>query len=60
MNSINKYKCCICGKEFDGWGNNPWPVVKDKKAECCDDCNWDIVIPARIKVLYGNKEEIKQ
>lgn len=38
-------KCCICGKEFEGWGNNPWPLEGD---ECCDDCNYEYVIPARI------------
>ena len=27
-------KCCICGKEFEGL--------------CCDDCNMEHVIPARI------------
>ena len=47
-------KCCICGKEFIGWGNNPWPVVKDPQAECCDECNWEKVVPARLK-LMNNK-----
>ena len=23
------YKCCICGKEFTGWGNNPDPVTDE-------------------------------
>ena len=39
-------KCCICGKEFEGWGNNPWPVKSE--GLCCDDCNMEHVIPARI------------
>ena len=43
--------CCICGKEFEGWGNNPYPVVKDEDARCCDDCNVMYVIPARIEAL---------
>lgn len=25
---IMKYKCCFCGREFNDWGNNPWPVKK--------------------------------
>lgn len=41
--------CCICGKEFDGYGNNPYPV-KDKGC-CCDECNANAVIPARIGIL---------
>ena len=43
--------CCICGKVFEGWGNNPYPVVKDEDARCCDDCNAIYVIPARIAAL---------
>lgn len=50
--------CCICGKEFEGWGNNPYPVVKDEDARCCDDCNAMYVIPARIEALSdSNKGE---
>ena len=44
----NKKTCCICGKKFIGWGNNPWPVVKDENATCCNDCNATFVIPVRI------------
>lgn len=43
--------CCICGEKFRGWGNNPWPVVKDDNASCCDECNATVVIPARIEGL---------
>lgn len=39
-------KCCICGKEFNGFGNNPWPVKMEGK--CCDECNGAHVIPARL------------
>lgn len=56
-------KCCICGKQFNGWGNNPYPVKESGK--CCDECNSTQVIPARLKRLkqlinYGNKENITQ
>lgn len=44
-------KCCICGKEFVGWGNNPYPVNKDEDARCCDECNGMYVIPARLEAL---------
>lgn len=41
--------CCICGREFTGHGNNPWPVVDSMLECCCDTCSSDIVIPARLK-----------
>lgn len=47
-------KCCLCGTECklwhdgaEGWGNNPWPLAEDPD-RCCDDCNWEKVIPARL------------
>jgi len=49
--------CCICGKVFSGWGNNPWPV--EESGTCCDDCNSMYVIPARlakISVRRNNNE----
>ena len=44
------FVCCICGAECMGYGNNPYPVVEDKKAVCCDKCNVTRVIPARLKL----------
>ena len=41
-------KCCICGKEFTGWGNDPWPVMMDEDARCCDECDMSIVLSARL------------
>lgn len=41
-----EWKCCICGKTYTGWGNNPWPVKENGR--CCDWCNETEVIPARI------------
>lgn len=43
-------KCCICGKEFKGWGNNPWPYKSE--GDCCDDCNLEYVIPMRLSFHY--------
>ena len=55
-----KYICCICGKEKEGYGNNPEPVVREfengKRNRCCDNCNKYIVVPARLD-LYGKSEE---
>ena len=55
-------KCCICGKEFNGYGNNPYPVgwdVYTDEDRCCDDCNERYVIPARIaRLAIKNTGEI--
>ena len=40
---------CLCGEEFDGYGNNPAPVKES--GECCDRCNAEKVIPARLETL---------
>ncbi len=42
----DKKVCCICGEEIEGYGNNPWPVKEE--GECCDNCNYKFVIPARL------------
>lgn len=34
--------CPICGKTFIGYGNNPYPIMKDGK--CCDDCNLWVIL----------------
>lgn len=38
-------KCCICGKEIEGHGNNPFPIAGKT---CCDECNVKVVLPYRI------------
>lgn len=45
--------CCICGKEFEGHGNNPAPYKNT--GVCCDECNVHYVIPARIEQLHKHK-----
>lgn len=50
-----EYECCFCGKKFQGFGNNPWPLVKDMDSRCCDECNRK-VIEARIKQLKENED----
>ena len=47
-------ECAICKEEIPsrgGWdqGNNAEPV---NDGRCCDDCNWNVVIPARMNILY--------
>jgi DNA-binding protein YbaB len=41
-----EYTCCICGDDFEGYGNNPAPYKESGK--CCDACNRKFVIPARL------------
>lgn len=41
--------CCICGKKFHGHGNNPRPVKEE--GQCCNECNYTKVIPARLNRL---------
>lgn len=48
-------KCCICGKPFTGYGNNPAPV--ETRGECCDVCNVEVVIPRRL--LDAKKARIR-
>lgn len=43
-----KKKCCICKKEYEGWGNNAEPLAEGL---CCDECNKK-VIKARIEEIY--------
>ena len=47
--------CCLCGKRFLGYGNNPDPLKREGR--CCDDCNKALVIPAReeqINKIFDN------
>ncbi len=44
-----KHVCCICGKEFTGYGNNPWPIKKE--GICCDKCGEEVV-KARLKDIF--------
>ena len=39
--------CCICGEEFEGYGNNSAPVTEEGR--CCDACLTKFVIPARLE-----------
>ena len=56
----DKKVCCICGKEFTGYGNNPSPL-KDKDGKdypegsvCCKECDSEIVVPARITFIIDS------
>ena len=51
-------KCYICGKEIEGYGNNPYPLCNkdDYESRCCDTCNSYVTL-AR---LYEMKGEVKE
>lgn len=50
--------CCICGANYDNYGNNARPY---KDGRCCDACNLHFVIPVRIQLLLKkeNRDENK-
>ena len=45
------WKCVICNEHFTGFGNNPDPVKRN--GDCCDACNTNHVIPARMQELFA-------
>ena len=51
------FKCCICGHDFMGHGNNPRPY-KDSGI-CCNLCHELFVVPERIKLAeeYEKKDK---
>lgn len=50
---MEKHVCCICGKKFTGYGNNPYPIKEDGR--CCDDCNNKVIIARLLKQMVNNK-----
>lgn len=48
--------CSICKGNYVGYGNNAYPV---NDGRCCDECNREVVIQARIRAMYAKKEESK-
>lgn len=47
-------ECCLCGKKIENeYGNNAQPVAK---GVCCNKCNWNTVIPARINRIKSDNE----
>ena len=65
------YKCCICGKEHEGFGNNPdgacWKdehgnivVGKfNKEDRCCDDCNLTYVLSGRLYMMSNRENYLR-
>ena len=55
-------KCCICGKEIEGYGNNPYPLCgsEDYESKCCTDCDNQYVIQARLMEMKLSRKEIEK
>lgn len=51
--SEKEKKCCLCGKEIEDWGNDAWPLAEGL---CCDECNCNKVLPARLAQIYFHKK----
>lgn len=51
--SVETNICVICNHEYDGYGNSAEPIAK---GYCCDKCNMEKVIPARLSQVTGLKE----
>ena len=50
--------CIICDSIFEGQGHSPEPIafiddsygrVPDEHRRCCDECNWRVALPERMK-----------
>lgn len=60
---MNKYRCCLCKKVFEDYGNNPqgaldknYKMIKFKSNDrCCNECNEKFVIPGRIYLMMNRK-----
>lgn len=52
-----QHKCSLCEEMFTGYGHNPQPLIDDINARCCDDCNANLVIVARLGNYFMNRGE---
>ena len=46
MTALLSQNCCFCTTSFNGFGNNPSPLMTTGR--CCDTCNLTRVIPFRL------------
>jgi len=53
---LPQFECCLCTDDCDGYGHNPYPLVDEEGARCCDDCNAEEVIPARLTGVMSFNE----
>lgn len=48
-------KCCLCGKMFTEYPNNPYPL--SDVGVCCRECNKTKVIPERLRMVKEREGE---
>lgn len=54
--------CCICSELIKAdpngfmFGHNAFPYGDIFRNRCCDQCNWNIVIPTRIEQSFNNEQ----
>ena len=53
------FECCFCKETFEGFGNNPAPLGKVGE-KCCDECNIEHVIRARLKEARAEAEKMAE
>ena len=58
---IKELKCCICSEPIKieptglkEYGHNAYPYGTIHENRCCDQCNWNIVIPTIIELSVNN------
>lgn len=55
VNKVGKlYVCVLCDKTWYGLGNNPAPLKK--RGLCCNKCNLERVLPARLNLMKKAKK----
>lgn len=52
-----KFKCCICNRMSEGFGNNPYPVKT--KGRCCDECDNTEVLGMRL-IAFFEEQRIRK
>lgn len=53
-------KCAFCGCPIELCANSCYPIILDEKAVCCNDCNSNYVIPARMIAWLQMRKEREQ
>ena len=54
---MNKeYTCSICNEKFQRIGHNAQPI---NNGRCCEKCNYEVVLPERLKLIYDKVSEDK-
>lgn len=49
------HRCCLCGKMFTGYPNNPYPL--SDVGVCCRTCNMTKVVPERLRIIKEREGE---